>query len=78
MDIRRFNSCVDGYTLRREVQINDDLHNGHIIAGKIAEAVWGSRDFRRPIKDVKLYVDEETVESRNSKVLQTLIAKGVV
>lgn len=78
MDIRIFNSFVDGYTLRREASLNDTLRAGHIIAGKISEAVWGSKDFKKPIKEIELLQEEDDFEARNRKVLQCLRAKGVI
>lgn len=77
MDIRLFNSSVDGYLKRRETKINDDLLVGHITAGKISAAVWGDKSFKKPIKPIKL-TEENTNESRNKKVLACLKAKGII
>ena len=78
MDIRKFNCMVDGYLLRREESMNDMQLIGHRIAGKIAQAVWGSRDFQKALDEIELVKKEETAESRNRKVLNALIAKGIV
>lgn len=78
MDIRTFNSCVEGYTLRRETAMNDQLKVGHLVAGKISEAVWGSKEFKKPFKEIKLLQEEDDNEARNKKVLQCLRAKGVI
>ena len=53
-DLRAYKALVDGFTRRREYNINDSLQVGHAIAEKIAQAVWGDRKFSRPIKPVNL------------------------
>lgn len=58
--------------------MNDAATVGHIVAGKISEAVWGSKDFKHAINNIKLRDDSNTVESRNAKVLRTLQAKGLI
>lgn len=78
MDIRKFNSCVDGYIKRRETYINDSLTIQHIAAGKIAAAVWGDKSFKKPLKEIKLLEDNNSAESRNNKVYKTLKAKGLI
>lgn len=50
----------------------------HIQAKKIAQAVWGSRDFKKPIDEVKLLKEESTEETRRKKVIATLKRKGVI
>lgn len=57
--------------------MNDDLAVGHIIAGKIAAAVWSDPSFKRPIKEVKL-LEEDTPDERNNKVYKTLKLKGLI
>jgi hypothetical protein len=78
MDIRVFNNLVDGYVLRRQTMMNDQLRIEHLAAGKIAEAVWGSKSFKKPFKDIKLIEEEDTNTSRNKKVFNTLKAKGLI
>lgn len=78
LDIRKFNSYVDGYIKRRETRINDDLLVGHLIAGKISQAVWGSKSFKKPIKEVKLLEEKDEVVASNEKVFKTLKAKGLI
>lgn len=78
MDIRKFNCFVEGYINRREVAMNDMKTVGHLVAGKIAAAVWSDKSFKKPIKDIKLKEDADTTESRNAKVYKTLKAKGLI
>ena len=78
LDIRKFNCLADGYISRREARINDDLMVGHIIAGKIAAAVWNDRSYKKPIKQIKLREEKNTTESRNERVFRTLKAKGII
>ena len=79
MDIRKFNNYVDGFVTRREIKMNDSKDVGHAIAAKIAQAVWGDKQFTKPIKEFKLHSEEEDVaESRNRRVYETLKAKGVI
>lgn len=78
MDIRLFNSCVEGFLKTRETRMNDSLLVGHIIAGKISAAVWGDKSFKKPIKPIKLTEDKDTNASRNAKVLACLKAKGLI
>lgn len=78
LDIRKFNCLVDGYQKRRETNMNDQLAVGHRIAGKIAQAVWGSKGFSKPIKQFDFTQEENTVASRNEKVFRTLKAKGLI
>jgi len=59
MDIRAFNNYVIGYIRNRETMLNDSLLTGHIIAGKISMAVWGDRQFSKPIKPIKLLKDQK-------------------
>ena len=51
---------------------------GHIIAGKIAAAVWNDKSYKKPIKQIKLREEKNTVESRNERVFRTLKAKGII
>lgn len=76
MDIREFNQYIDGFITRREIKMNDDKDVGHLVAGKIAAAVWGDKSFKKPIKEIKLREDN-SIESRNRRVLETLKRKGV-
>lgn len=78
MDIRQFNSYVDGYTLRRETKINDELFAGQAIASKIAQAVWKDKQFKKPLEPVKLLEDDNAIARRNAKVFRTLKAKGLI
>ena len=72
-DIRYYNNCVNGFVSKREVYMNDMQSVGHLIAGKIAQAVWGNKEFSKPMKQI--YLKEE---SRNDKVMRTLKAKGLI
>lgn len=78
LDIRKFNMYVEGYILRRQQYMNDTLRINHMTAGKIAEAVWGSKRYKKPFKDIELLVEEDVNSARNKKVLQTLKAKGLI
>ena len=71
-DIRYYNNCVNGFVSKREVYMNDMQQVGHLIAGKIAQAVWGNKEFK-PMKQIRL-----KEESRNDKVMRTLKAKGLI
>lgn len=78
MDIRVFNSYVDGYILRRQTVMNDKLRIEHLVAGKISEAVWGSKSYKKPFKEVKLLDEDDVNTSRNKRVYNTLKAKGLI
>lgn len=69
---------MDGYIKQREDRLNDSAKVGHVVAGKIAAAVWGDKSYRKPIKEFKLLEEKNTVESRNQRVLATLKLKGVI
>lgn len=66
---------VEGYILRRQTEINDSLMVNHLTAGKIAEAVWGSRAYSKPFKDVALIKDEDYYRN---KAIEMLKSKGVL
>lgn len=71
------NLCIEGSVYKREQELNDRKDIGHIIAGKIAQAVWGSKDFKKPIDEIILH--EETLEDiSRRKVLNTLKNKGLM
>lgn len=78
MDIRVFNSYVDGYILRRQTSMNDKLRIEHLVAGKISEAVWGSKSYKKPFKEIKLLDEDDVNTSRNKRVYNTLKAKGLI
>lgn len=79
MDIRKFNNYVDGFISRREIAMNDEKDVGHVVASKIAQAVWGDKEFKKPIKEFRLTSeDKNTAESRNRRVYETLKAKGLI
>lgn len=78
MDIRVFNSYVDGYILRRQTVMNDKLRIEHLVAGKISEAVWGSKSYKKPFKEIKLLDEDDVNTSRNKRVYNTLKAKGLI
>ena len=65
-DIRYYNNCVNGFIGKREVYMNDMQSVGHLIAGKIAQAVWGNKEFNKPMEQIHL-----KEESRNDKVMRT-------
>lgn len=77
LDIRKFNMYVEGYVLRRQQHINDTLMINHLTAGKIAEAVWGSRNYKKPFKTIELLKDS-SVEAANREVIEFLKKKGVL
>jgi hypothetical protein len=72
-DIRFYNNCIYGYLMKRENAMNDMTHVGHLLAGKISQAVWGSSDFNKPIKEIRL-----RPKSNKEKVLETLRNKGLI
>lgn len=78
MDIRIFNNYVDGYNMRREIEINDKLQIGHIIAGKISQAVWGDKRFKKPVEHIDLFKNPDVFDERNKKVIRTLKSKGII
>lgn len=78
MDIRQFNNYVDGYVLRRETRMNDDLIVGHRIAGKIAQAVWNNKQFSKPFEPIRLLEENNQAARINAKVFRTLKAKGLI
>jgi hypothetical protein len=53
-DLRFYQSLIRGYMRRREYAINDSLQVGHVIAEKIAMAVWGDKNFLKPIKHIEI------------------------
>lgn len=69
---------VDGYIKRRETYMNDIAIVGHVIAGKIAAAVWSDKSYKKPIPSFKLLEDKNIVETRNRKVFNTLKSKGLI
>lgn len=77
MDIREYNNYIEGFIIRREMKINDLQNIGHKVAGKTAQAIWGDKSFKRTIPDVKLREEDDSVESRNRKVLEALKKKGI-
>ena len=78
LDIRKFNCFVDGYMKKRETWLNDSLAIGHRVSAKIAQAVWGSKDFKKEIKPFKITEDKDVNASRNAKVFACLKAKGLI
>lgn len=78
LDIRKFNCLVEGNLHKRETEMNDMKLVGHLVAGKIAAAVWGDSSYKRPIKEIKLTEEKNTAASRNARVLKTLKAKGLI
>lgn len=63
LDIRLFDAYVLGATKKRETEINDQLHIGQLVAGKTAQAVWGNRDYQKPLKEVKLVEDKDATKN---------------
>lgn len=77
LDIRTFSLCIDGSVYKREQRLNDMKDIGHIVSAKVAQAVWGSRDFKKPIDDIVLR--SETLEDiSRRKVFETLRKKGLM
>ena len=72
-DIKFYNNCIEGYTIKREIEMTDLQIVGHKVAAKIAQAVWGSKDFSKPIESCRL-----RAETHEEKILKTLILKGLV
>lgn len=77
IDIRTFNSLCDGFTYKRELYMNDIKTVGHMLAGKISQAVWGSKDFSKPIADIRLR-EQSDEERMQEKVLKFLQSKGLI
>ncbi len=76
-DVRFFNNCVNGYIARREVYINDLQLLIKPLAAKINQSLFNSREFNKPLKPIKLK-DGSSEESREEKVLKTLMEKGII
>lgn len=72
-DIRYYSNCVNGFIGRREIQMNDIQQVGHLLAGKVAQGIWGNKEFGRPMKEIHL-----REENRNAKVMRTLRNKGII
>ena len=72
-DIKFYNNCIEGYTTKREIEMNDLQIVGHRVAAKVAQAVWGSKEFSNPIKSFRL-----RAETRDEKILKTLRLKGLI
>lgn len=77
LDIRTFNCLCDGFVNRREIYMNDMKTVGHMLAAKISQAVWGSKDFAKPIDEIRLK-DSSDPEVVNNKVLDFLKSKGLL
>lgn len=69
---------VEGYIIKRQEYMNDMLKINHLTAGKIAEAVWGSKSFKKEFKEIKLFEDEDINDARNKKVFKFLQSKGLI
>lgn len=78
LDIRKFNCLVDGFQKRRETNMNDQLQIGHRVAAKIAQAVWGNKKFKEPIKEFEFTKENDVNASRNAQVFRTLKSKGLI
>lgn len=72
MDVRQFNNYLEGYVDRRERMLNDNVALIKTEASNIAAAVWGNKQFNKPIKPFKL-----RGESRAAKLARSLNALGV-
>ena len=68
-DLRFYQSLITGFMRKREYAINDSLQVGHIIAKKIAQAVWGDRNFTEPIKPVRI-IEPTAQEKRAERLAQ--------
>jgi len=66
-DLRFYQSLIRGYMRRREYAINDSLQVGHVIAEKIAMAVWGDKNFLKPIKHIEI-VEPTPREKRTRRI----------
>ena len=69
-DLRFYQALITGFMRKREYTINDSLQVGHSIAEKIAQAVWGDRNFVKPIKPVRIV--EPTQQEKNLQKLAQL------
>lgn len=79
MDIRTYNNYIKGYIKKREVDANDEAFVGHIVAGKIAAAVWADKSYKHPIKEIKFSEDDrDLAEKSRDSVIQTLKRKGLI
>lgn len=68
-DLGFYRSLITGFMRRREYTINDSLQVGHIISEKIAQAVWGDKNFIKPIKKVPI-VEPSAQEKRAHQLAQ--------
>lgn len=79
MDIREFNQAVEGYIDAREEKLNDEAVVAHRGALKIAQAVYGSRDFRDSIADFELRPkSEEEIIKERLAAMRALTRRGGV
>ena len=52
MDLREFTDYKYGSMLNRQNDFNNEQTLLHSIAGKVAQAVWGDKDFKKQLKSV--------------------------
>lgn len=73
MDLRTYMQYFQGYTLRREQTINDELFIGHVISGKISQAVWGAKEFNDPIE--KVCLTEQSIQKNRERKAEEILKR---
>jgi len=73
MDLRTYIQYSNGYTMRREQTINDSLFVGHVISGKISQAVWGAKEFNDPIE--KVCLTDHSLEAERRRKAEEILGK---
>lgn len=66
-DFRFYNNAMEGFISKRELQMNDNQSIGHLVSAKIAQAVWGSKNFGKPMQAIRL-----RKKSREEKIQEQL------
>lgn len=78
-----YKAYTNGYIQKRENSINDSLFINHISAAKLAQAVWGSKDYKKTTKNIKLTDSTElacdksliSVSGLDSNMVQNILKK---
>lgn len=74
-DLRFYTNCLNGFIKKREYLMNDMQSIGHRIAGKIAQAVWGDRNFTNELDVIEFNKIGEN-KPKVPKYIQRLRKKG--
>ena len=67
LDVKKLYSYLYGATLRREQDYNNELALAYGLALKIAGAVWGSKDAKKPFKNVS-WADDVMPDRHKRKI----------